>query len=173
MSDITIRTATTGDIDVLVEFRAAMFRDMGWTEERRLDELRPIYRAYLSEHLVSGDFLGWIAETADGAAVGSVGLLWERVPPTVRNLSGRQAYVLALYVERSHRRRGLGERLASLAVEHARTSGADVISLHATDEGRGVYRRMGFSDSPEMRLFTEPSAARWAPKKHTSADDAD
>jgi hypothetical protein len=32
---------------------------------------------------------------------------------------------------------------------------------------------MGFVDSPEMRLFTDPAAAAWAPEPHLPCDDAD
>jgi ribosomal protein S18 acetylase RimI-like enzyme len=166
------RRATPEDVHALVEFRDAMFRDMGWTDELRLAELAPLYRAYLLEHFESGDYLGWVA--CDGEeVVAAVGLLWERVPPTVRNLSGRQAYILAMYVRPEHRREGIASELIGVAVEHARGEGADVISLHASDAGRGLYQRLGFGDSPEMRLFLRPDAAAWTAGHHVPADDAD
>lgn len=169
-----IRLATDEDTDALVEFRSAMFRDMGWTDEERLATLEPLYAAYVRDATAKGDFVAWIAEV-DGHAVASAALLWERVPPTVRNLSGRQAYLLAVYVRPAHRRRGLAHRLVSTAVEHAREHGADVISLHCTPAGRGLYEKFGFADSPEMRLFTDPSSAAWTPQApaHVPADDAD
>ncbi len=169
-----IRRATDGDLALLVAFRLAMFRDMGWTDEARLEELAPLYAAYVEEASARGDFAGWVAESG-GRAVGSVALLWERVPPTVRNLSGRQAYVLALYVEPAHRRRGIATALLGAAVEHAKAHGADVVSLHYSPAGRELYERFGFAPSPEMRLFTDPSSASWSPSapSHVPADDAD
>ena len=68
--------------------------------------LAPLYAEYVREHEASGEFVAWIAEE-DRSPVGSVGLLWERVPPTVRNLSGRQAYVMSMYVVPEKRRRGI------------------------------------------------------------------
>jgi len=174
-TQLTVRTAQAeADFATLVEFRLAMFRDMGWTDEARLTELAPRYAAYLREHFSAGDFTGWIAEK-DGRPVASVGLLWERVPPTVRNLSGLQAYVLGLYVVPGSRRRGIARELISIAVEHARTNGADVVSLHYSPAGQGLYKQLGFVESPEMRLFTDPSSAAWAPQAptHVPADDAD
>lgn len=172
MTTHTIRRATPADVPALIAFRDAMFRDMGWTDEARLAELAPLYEAYLLEHFETGDYLGWVA--VDGErVVASVGLLWERVPPTVRNLSGRQAYILAMYVQAGYRRRGMATELMSTAVEYARAEGADVISLHATDAGRGLYERLGFGVSPEMRLFLRPDAAAWTPGRHVAADDAD
>ncbi len=172
---LTVRTARpSADFATLVEFRLAMFRDMGWTDEARLAELASRYEDYLCEHFEKGDFTGWIAEK-NGRSVATVGLLWERVPPTVRNLSGRQAYVLGLYVVPDARRQGIARSLLEIAVAHARDHGADVVSLHYSPEGQGLYRRYGFVESPEMRLFTDPAGASWAPQApdHTPADDAD
>jgi GNAT superfamily N-acetyltransferase len=169
-----IRRANDDDIALLVEHRLAMFRDMGWTDEGRLDALALRYAEYLSLARVRDQFTAWIAE--DGAGpVGSVGLLWELVPPTVRNLSGTQAYVLALYVIPSRRRHGVATRLLDQAVTHARSNGVDVVSLHHSPAGRGLYERFGFVESPEMRLFTDPASATWAPSApgHVDADDAD
>lgn len=173
MSDISIRAATSSDFGILVDFRLRMFRDMGWTDEERLSVLAPLYLTYLEKHFSAGDFLAWIAEDADGEVVGSVGLLWEQVPPTVRNLHGRQAYVLALYVIPERRRRGVARALASEAVRYAEDEGADVIALHASEEGRRLYDGMGFVDSPEMRLFTDPGSAAWSPTPHIEAEDVD
>jgi ribosomal protein S18 acetylase RimI-like enzyme len=174
-TQLTVRTAQAeADFATLVEFRLAMFRDMGWTDEARLSELAPRYAAYLREHFSAGDFTGWIAEK-DGRPVASVGLLWERVPPTVRNLSGRQAYVLGLYVIPEARRQGIARSLLDRAVAHARDFGADVVSLHYSPDGQDLYRKYGFVESPEMRLFTDPTSSQWAPHApaHTPADDAD
>lgn len=172
---ITVRTARAdADFATLVAFRLEMFRDMGWTDETRLEELAPRYETYLREHFAQGDFTGWIAEK-DGREVAAVGLLWERVPPTVRNLSGRQAYVLGLYVVPGERRQGIARQLVEVAVAHARDFGADVVSLHHSPAGQGLYRQLGFVDSPEMRLFTDPASSAWSPQApaHTPADDAD
>jgi ribosomal protein S18 acetylase RimI-like enzyme len=167
-----IRSVSEADVATLVEHRLEMFRDMGWEGEERLRELATVYDAYLRRHLGAGDYEGWIAEV-DGAPVGSVGLFWEQRPPTVRNLSGRQAYILSLYVSSPNRRRGFARELARIAVGHARSGGADVVALHTTHEGRGLYRHLGFIDSPEMRLFTDAEAAAWLPEAHVPAEDVD
>ena len=172
--NLSVRAATDNDIPTLVEFRLAMFRDMGWTDESRLAELAPLYASYVREHAAAGDFVGWIGEV-EGVAVAAVGLLWERVPPTVRNLSGRQAYIMSMYVVPKMRRRGIAKQLVAAAVDHARAYGADVVSLHCAPAGQALYEGLGFVDSPEMRLFTDPASAAWAPQApdHVPADDVD
>lgn len=173
-SPADIRLAGPEDLPLLVEFRHAMFRDMGWMDEERLAELGPRYETYVREANARGDFEAWIAEV-DGVVAGGVGLLWEHVPPTVRNLSGKQAYILAVYVRPEFRRRGIAHSLIEAALAYAREHGADVVSLHYSPAGKGLYEKFGFRPSPEMRLFTDPTSAAWAPEApaHTDADDAD
>ena len=168
---VTFRCATLDDVELLCTFRTRMFREMGWTDEARLESLGHAYAEYLRETLASGDAAGWIAETrapapgtAASRAVGSASLVWKRVPPSLRNPDGREAYLLGVYVDAAWRRQGLGRELVSAAVGQARAQGASVVTLHASDEGRRLYERMGFADSHEMRLFTDnaPQSA-WGP----------
>lgn len=169
-----IRFATPSDVRTLVDFRMEMFRDMGWTDEARLAELAPRYAEYVRDAAARGDFVAWIAEQ-DGHAIGGAGVLWERVPPTVRNLSGRQAYILSVYVRPESRRRGIANDLIESALTYAKEHGAEVIALHASPTGRALYEKHGFVESPEMRLFTSPAVASWSPRpqEHTPAEDAD
>jgi ribosomal protein S18 acetylase RimI-like enzyme len=83
--------------------------------------------------------------------------------------------VLGLYVVPGARRQGIAHTLLDTAVAHARDFGADVVSLHYSPDGQDLYRQYGFTESPEMRLFTDPAGALWAPRApaHTPADDAD
>jgi len=160
------RPATVDDIATIVGFRTRMFRELGWQDEERLAAVEPLFSAYLAEKVPSGECSGWIAELADesGSVVpaGSVIVIWQRVPPGVRNLAGVQAYVLGMYVLPELRRRGVARALMTRAVECAADSGAPLITLHASDYGRPLYESLGFTASSEMRLFTQKaSPAAW------------
>lgn len=168
-----IRPATPNDIETIVDFRARMFLEMGWRDETRLAEVGPLFSAYLHDAFASGACSGWIAEAAgdDGlpTSVGTIVLVWQRVPPTVRNLAGVQAYALGMYVVPERRRRGIARALMTRAIECATEGGAPLVTLHASETGRLLYEQLGFSAAPEMRLFTEHAASsEWTP-----ADDAD
>lgn len=158
-SGFQFRPATTDDIPTVVEFRTRMFRELGWRDEDRLALVEPLFSAYLAEKIPSGECSGWIAEYTAGAgesfSAGSVVVIWQRVPPGVRNLAGLQAYTLGMYVVPELRRRGIARALMEYAVACATAAGAPLITLHASDFGRPLYESMGFSPSSEMRLFTE------------------
>ena len=60
--------ATTGDLDVLVEHRRAMFRDMGYSDETALTSMASKFRPWLLEHMKGGDYLAWLVSAPDGLA---------------------------------------------------------------------------------------------------------
>ena len=167
-AETRIRCATLADVALLCSFRTRMFVEMGWSDWSRIDELEVAYAEYLRVMMVPRQAAGWIAETVESASdpqpVGSACLVWKRVPPSLRNPDGREAYLLGVFVDEAWRRRGIAHAMVSAAVEQARREGASVVTLHASDEGRLLYETIGFVDSHEMRLFTEnapPSA--WVP----------
>ena len=110
-ADVAVRPVTADDIATVVEFRTRMFRELGWRDEERLSQVEPLFAAYLAEELERGGCSGFIAENvaSDGTVTpaGTVVIVWQRVPPGVRNLAGRQAYLLGMFVEPEWRRRGL------------------------------------------------------------------
>jgi GNAT superfamily N-acetyltransferase len=167
------RPVTVDDIATVVEFRTRMFRELGWRDDARLAEVEPLFSAYLAQALPSGECSGWIAEYggAEGALqpAGTVVLVWQRIPPSVRNLAGIQAYALGMYVVPELRRRGVAHSLMTHVVECATDHGAPVIVLHASDRGQPLYAAMGFKLTTEMRLFTKHAAPpAWAVDDNSS-----
>ncbi len=174
-SAIPIRPAVADDIPTVVEFRSRMFRELGWTDESRLATVAPLAETYLREQFASGGCTGYVAErlgTGPGEpseVVATVVVVWQSVPPSPRNLVGRQAYVLGMYVMPEYRRSGIARRLMEATVACATASGVPVITLHASNQGAALYEQMGFHSTPEMRLFTEHAGeSAWRP-----VDEAD
>lgn len=164
---VTIRPATETDIPALVDFRIRMFTEMGWHGEARVREVGELFSEFFRTGLANGSCLGWIAEdVSTRRALGGCALMWEFIPPSVRNPSGRQAYIFGIFVEPDSRRRGIAKSLVKTAVDYATAEGCAVISLHATEAGRHVYTKMGFTDSSELRYFTEHAQlAEWKPER--------
>jgi len=102
-----------------------------------------------------GKYLGWIIFD-NQKPVASAGLMILDWPPHPFDPSGEaRAYILNVFVERSHRRRGLARELLRLCLLEARRRNLRVVSLHASSEGRPLYESLGFRSTNEM-LLTEP-----------------
>ena len=78
-------------------------------------------------------------------------LMKEAIPTPVTPLSVR-GYLFNVYTDPTHRRRGLAARLTDAALELARELGLEIVELHASLEAEGMYQRMGFVPTSEMRL---------------------
>jgi GNAT superfamily N-acetyltransferase len=66
--------------------------------------------------------------------------------------------------ERPWRKRGLAGLLMQRVLDWAANSGLETLVLHASDNGRRLYKRLGFIATNEMRY---PSALLRRPKDHT------
>jgi GNAT superfamily N-acetyltransferase len=158
LAGFNFRSVTVADIPTVVEFRTRMFRELGWRNESRLLEVEPLFAEYLAETLPLGDCAGLIAEYLDDNGelkpAGTVVLVWQRVPPGVRNLAGIQAYALGMYVVPTMRRRGIARELMLRSIDCAADHGASLVTLHASEFGRPLYERLGFTLTDEMRFFT-------------------
>ena len=79
---------------------------------------------------------------------------WQSSPINPRRrIRRRRAYVLNMYTEPAHRRRGLAKRVLEAIVVWCREQGFKVVLLHASDAGRPLYRQFGFEPTNEMRLL--------------------
>jgi GNAT superfamily N-acetyltransferase len=148
----SIRTATTTDAAVVAHHRAAMFRDMHVVEDVAVPALEAASRDHLTRALAAGDYLGWVVEK-NGEIVAGGGLVLRRLLPRPGALQGGQeAYVLNVYTEPEHRRRGLARQLMQVILAWCEARHIARITLHASDDGRPLYDSIGFVPTNEMRL---------------------
>ena len=153
-----IRRATAADAGVLARHRAEMFRDMGQLPDGLSDTLIDAARAYFTQAIADGRYVGWVAELDDrsGETIAGAGLqLRELLPrPDVareRLVRGPQALVLNVYTERAWRRRGVADALLRELLRWCRGNGIESVVLHASGEGRPLYEKLGFTPTNEMR----------------------
>src|SRR6516165_1421667 len=162
MSHFQIRLATTSDLELISRHRARMFVDMGELPQEMFDSFRAQSLDALRRMFVKGKYVGWLVSSQDepDKIVAGAGLQLREVPPhpqpdangKIEIVSGRQAIIQNVYTEREWRRRGLAALLTKRIIDWAREQGIESLVLHASDEGRAVYRRLGFIQTTDMRL---------------------
>ena len=94
---------------------------------------------------------------SDPPVIGGAGVQLRPILPRPRHgeddlETGPEAIVLNIYVEPAWRRRGVAERLVRTLLAALAERGIRRIVLHASDEGRRLYERLGFVATSEMRL---------------------
>jgi GNAT superfamily N-acetyltransferase len=162
MPEFDIRPATSQDLELISWHRARMFQDMGELPPELFDSFRIQSLETLRRMLDSKKYFGWVATPANqaGKIVAGAGVQLREVPPhpepnaqgKVKIVSGRQAIIQNVYTEPEWRRRGLAGLLIKRIIEWTGEQGIDSLVLHASDEGRAVYERLGFIQTTEMRF---------------------
>jgi GNAT superfamily N-acetyltransferase len=153
-----IRRAMAQDAGIVAWHRARMFQDMGDVSGDAFEILRAKARARLKKWLDSGDYVGWLATPADQPemVVGGAGVQLQPILPRPVNPStvgeGRQGTVVNVFTEPQWRRRGVAGLLMKEIITWSKDEHLDRLLLHASDEGRSVYERLGFIPGNEMRF---------------------
>lgn len=150
-SAITIRPAVLADLPTLLAMRRAMFRDMRFADESRIDDSARQFGVWVEPRLASGEFRAWLAQDGPDAVAGAAAWSYPWFPG-VHDPTERIGYLLNVYTAPSHRRRGLARRLVLTCIEHLKAQGIRRIALHYSDEGKALYEGLGFVATKEMRL---------------------
>jgi GNAT superfamily N-acetyltransferase len=157
-----VRSATVADLELISLHRARMFQDMGELPPDLFENFRIQSRDTLQRMIEHGDYFGWLAspENEPGQVVAGAGVQLREVPPHPQTdangkidiVSGRQAIIQNVFTEPDWRRRGLAALLIKRIIDWTRQEGIDSLVLHASDEGRALYERLGFISTTEMRF---------------------
>ncbi len=150
-----IRLATPEDAPVLAQMRRKMFLSMGKPENERMQQVIEAFVPWVAEAIQGGRYLGWIVETPERKPIANAGLMLLDWPPNTRDLGLVRGYVLNVWTDEEHRRKGLARGLMETIMAEARRREIRVLALHASDEGKELYEKLGFRVSREM-MFVEP-----------------
>ena len=141
------------DIDELVKTRIIVLRaanklsndvDMSLVEKESYE--------YYKSALETGEHVAYLVYD-NGAFVGAGGVSFYQVMPTYHNPTGKKAYIMNMYTNPAYRRKGIAYQTLNLLVADAKNKGIDAISLEATEMGRPLYEKFGFTGmNDEMEL---------------------
>jgi ribosomal protein S18 acetylase RimI-like enzyme len=151
--DYKIRRATIADAAEVMVHRREMFRDMGYTDDVALNAMVATSLPQVQKLIAAEEYRGWLIESPEGSVVAGAGLHISHLLSHPTNPGDlRRAYVYNVYVAPEHRRKGLARRLMDEILAHCRAEGIRTVWLHASDEGRPLYDKMGFVATNEMRI---------------------
>ena len=153
--DDVLREAGADDVPMLARNRLRMFEDM-WVlrgqsvdpdDARRIEtQSVEIFAAQLGR-----EQFGWVVEH-DGAVVASAMVHLQPWLPVPDLPDGRRPYYHSVYTDHAHRGRGHAERMTRAALDWTRARGYPMLVLHASEQGRPIYERLGFEQRNEWAL---------------------
>lgn len=158
MSIVTIRKATTADLDKLIQVRLDYLKaNIGLThedEETILLQLTSYFNRELNRNLIA-----YLAEENKLLVSAALMVLSER-PANPYFITGKIATVLNVYTYPAYRRKGFATLVIKELVNEAKMLDISYLELSATDQGLPLYEKLGFtirkSNYTEMRLQLIP-----------------
>lgn len=116
------------------------------------DQFESASRQYFDNALGDGTYFGLLAEL-DGQIAAGGGVVIANWPGSPLNFEPKRAWILNIYVEPQHRRQGLAKAVTEALIDWCRQNGFGSVALHASEYGRGLYEKLGFQPTNEMRLL--------------------
>lgn len=146
------RRATLADLNLLVNHRERMWQAMADFSPYEHKAASRAYRKWLRPRIASGSAAAFVVEASGHRPIAS-GVVWlQDAQPRPSWTGTKQAYLMSVFTEAEERRKGHATRITRAAIRWAREHGVDRMSLHASETGTQVYRRLGFKRTHEMRL---------------------
>ncbi len=149
---VSIRAATVDDVSTLIHHRRMMWWDMGRRDERAFEVMEEAAREYFPAAVTDGSYRGFLAVNDEGEVVGGGGIVISAWPGILGQRQPKRPMILNMYVEKPYRRRGIARALMETMIEWCRREGFAHVGLHASEEGRLLYEKLGFKPTNEMRL---------------------
>ena len=143
---MNIRKSTLDDIELLIMLRVDFLRDGGTLKTEDETTIRRQLNRYFTEHLANGTFIGVLAEI-DGTAVSAAYLSISEKPANPRFITGVTGVLMNVLTYPAYRGRGIATRVIQRLMDEARQSGVRAIDLSATESGKPLYEKLGFSVS--------------------------
>ena len=147
---IEYKITTNDDIELLMSSRLEMLREV--------NNLSPDYE-YNEEfiknsrkYFLEGDQTSVLA-LDEGKVIGCASICYVEVMPTFSHPTGKRAHLMNVYTAKEYRRKGIGQKMMNMLLEDAWDRGTTEISLDATEAGRPLYKKCGFSESEECMVL--------------------
>ena len=147
-----IRTATTRDLDLLVQHRRSMFEEMASPTKEELSLHDASYRVWAMSMMKRRLLHIYIVETRSGKPAASGGVWLREMQPSPGHPHGMVPYILSVYTRPEFRRKGLASMIVEEATEWAKKHGYYKVVLHASKTGRKVYSQLGWKRTWEMEF---------------------
>ena len=147
MEKIIYRNADLNDLDQLIELRVLMQMEVNEMTSLQIKddlEYQDRVRKYFETNIPTETYMSVVALDQKGLILGAAGVCFYQKPPSIIGGTGLVGYVTNVYTREAFRKMGIGVELMKKLNQLAQDKKADKLHLGATNEGLGIYKRVGF-----------------------------
>ena len=133
-------------VDQLTNLRIAyLTEDHGHLTDEEKERITSSLPDYYKKHL-NNELFVYIC-TKDIEIVSCCFLLVTEKPANPDFLNGKTGTILNVYTKPEHRHHGYAKKLMELMLDDAEKMKLDFVELKATEDGYGLYKKIGFKDA--------------------------
>ncbi len=146
-----IRKVKINDLDIVVEMKMAMFREIGSVTMLQDNAESKIYEKY-KELYVQDKCCHYLAYE-NGKAVACGGAVIKEDVPFCFFKTPMYGYVIDVYCVPENRRKGYASLIMKELIKWLKDKGVHTVRLKPSAVGRQMYEKLGFGDSGEMEMW--------------------
>lgn len=151
----TLRPVEAKDLDLVLYHRRQMFVEMGH-DANKTDAAIRATESLFCRSLAEGRYRGFFFEDNLNRVVAGGGVITYEFHVGPQDSSPHRSWIVNMYTEPNHRRRGLARMIMAALVDLCRELGWAVTYLHASPDGRPLYESLGFKATNEMVVNLRP-----------------
>lgn len=152
MNDFCLAYGTLDDLNLLVDHRLLMWKEIHPDMTDRVEQSRELTRKWIASKVSEGSLTSLIVKNSEGRVVGSGCILIKEDQPRPGSSQIRYPYLLSMYTLPEYRKMGVASSIVKEAIKWSKDNGFGRISLHASSQGKSVYEKFGFQQTNEMLL---------------------
>lgn len=141
---VRIQKLRVSDMDTLLRWRMTVLAEVfSIPEDEDVSGLREENRRYYEKRIAAGEHTAVLALDGD-EGVGCGGICYYQEMPSPDNPTGECAYLMNIYVTPARRHQGVAQEIVKALIADAKARGVTKIYLETSEDGRELYRRLGF-----------------------------
>ena len=141
--------ASKNDIEALMQIRLEMLKVVNELPSDYVFSKELIAKS--REYFESGNQTTVFA--VEKNLIGCATMCYIEVMPTLSHPTGKRAHLMNVYTNCEYRRQGIAFQRLNMLIEEAKVKGVTEISLDATEAGRPLYLKCGFTESNECMVL--------------------
>ncbi len=152
MDEFKLEIGSIGNLEMLTDHRTLMWIDIHPELKMKIEKSRKITKEWIREKLLDRSLIPFIVRTSDGTIAGSGCILIKEDQPRPGSDQLKHPYLLSMYTLPEFRKKGVASMIVKAAIEWSLRNKFDRITLHASAQAFGLYKKFGFKQTNEMRL---------------------
>ena len=150
-----IRRANLDDIELLIRLRIDyLTEDTGSLTQDESFAIQKQLREYLPKAISNNSFISILAEI-DETVVSAAFLVISERPANPSSITGITGTLLNVITYPKYRREGIATKIIEKIIDESKKEGVSSIDLMATEDGKPLYEKMGFTITKYTTMKTK------------------